>query len=131
MCLVSLMHFTQFISKPCYHENNSGLGSEEKPPGPSSKPTVFSSKFHQHVVLCTRGRFNTILIEPRIINKTTSGLTVRKNNQQVIHESRWCFIPNYWLGCFWYHGWLLHNLIQPHLIIKTTSGFRVTKITNR
>ena len=72
---------------------------------------MFSSNFHQHVVLCITGRFYTILTEPHIINKITSGLRVRKNNQQAFYQSPWCFISNYTHGLLlvpWV--WILHYL---------------------
>ena len=76
------------------------------------------------MVLCITGRFYTILTKPHIINKTTSGLRVRKNKQQVIHQSRWCFIPNYTQGLLLV-PWILHYLNPLRGMNKTTNGFKV------
>ena len=91
MCLVQ---FTQFISNPCCHETKQRFRMGEIAIRYVIKTNSVFFKFHQHVVLCTTGRFYTILTEPHI-NKTTSELRVRQNNQQALHQSRWCFIPNY------------------------------------
>ena len=95
LCLV---HFTQFISNPCYHETKQQFRMGEITTRYFIKTNSVFFKFHQHVVLCITGRFYAILTEPHVINKTTSGLRVRKNNQQAIHQSRLCFIPNYTQG---------------------------------
>ena len=84
MCLV---HFTQFISNRCYHETKQRFRMGEITTRYFIKTNSVFLKSHQHVVLCTTGRFYTMLTEPHIINKTTSGLRVRKNNQQAIHQS--------------------------------------------
>ena len=95
---MSLVHCTQFISNPCYHETKQQFTMGEITTRYFIKTNSVSFKFHQHVVLCITGRFYTILTEPPIINKTTSELRVRKNNHQAIHQSQWCFIPNYTQG---------------------------------
>ena len=108
MCLV---HFTQFISNPCYHETKQRFRMGEITTRYFIKTDSVFFKFHQHVVLCVTGRFYTILTEPHIVNKTTSGLGVRKKitNRQFIKADCVLFqiIPK---GCYWYHGWILHYL---------------------
>ena len=81
------IQFTQFISNPCYHENKQRFRMGKITTRYFIKTNSVFFKFHQHVVLCTTGRFYTILTEPHIINKTTSGRRVRKYNQQVIHQA--------------------------------------------
>ena len=92
MCLV---HFTQFISNPCYHETKQWFRVGEITTRYFIKTNSVLLKFHQHVVLCTTDRLYTIFTESHIINKTTSVLRVRKNNQQAIHRNQWRFIQNY------------------------------------
>ena len=80
------------------------------------------------MVLCTAGRFETILIEPHIINKTTSGLRVRKNNQQVIHQNQWCFFQIIPTGCLGTRGRFYMIKIQPRVTNRTTCGSWIGKI---
>ena len=88
MCLV---HFTQFISNPCYHETKQRFRVGEITTRYFIKTNSVFLKFHQHVVLCTTGRLYTIFTEPHIIKNNPCTLGEKK----IIHQSRWCFIPNY------------------------------------
>ena len=95
MVLVPLMQFTQFISIPCYHENKQQFRMGKITTRYFIKTNSVFFKISSTCGLCIMGRFYTILTEPHIVNKTTSGLRVRKNNQQVIYQNQRRFIPNY------------------------------------
>ena len=125
MCLV---HFTQFISNPCYHETKQRFRMGEINTRYFIKTNSVFFKFHQHMVLCTTGRIYTILTEPHIINKTTSGRRMRKKitSRQLIKADGVLFyiIPKV---CYWYHGWIWHHLDPTRVMNETTSGLKVRK----
>ena len=72
------IHFTQFISNPCYHENKQRFRMGKITTRYFIKTNSVFFKFHQHVVLRTKARFYTILTKSHIIKKKTNGLRVRK-----------------------------------------------------